>query len=255
MIKNEKKQMIRYVACACFIIRAVINIPSIVTLFSVMDVAKSKNSTFGIILAAFLISLEIIGEVLVTVSIALSIPNMAIVGSVMSFASLLIRGVRCKFTIFGATDVEFWTSGLFWIVFWGVMSLSMLLGLNKKNIRKLCFAAGFLELIHFGVILPEQVALIDRYGWLFVCENHTYSVNFDLLPVLLLATGAILFGIILPEMTEKPKKKKTITKQAQGGAESKLEQLGKLNALLEKGYITKEEFDAKKKQIMKAETR
>ena len=56
-------------------------------------------------------------------------------------------------------------------------------------------------------------------------------------------------------MTEKPKKKKTITKQVQGGAESKLEQLGKLNALLEKGYITKEEFDAKKKQIMKAETR
>ena len=56
-------------------------------------------------------------------------------------------------------------------------------------------------------------------------------------------------------MTEKPKKKKTITKQAQGGAESKLEQLEKLNALLEKGYITKEEFDAKKKQIMKAETR
>lgn len=116
-MKNEKKQMIRYVACACFVIRAVINIPSIVTLFSVMDVAKSRNSTFGIILAAFLISLEIIGEVLVTVSIALSIPNMAIVGSVMSFASLLIRGVRCKFTIFGATDVEFWTSGLFWIVF------------------------------------------------------------------------------------------------------------------------------------------
>ena len=56
-------------------------------------------------------------------------------------------------------------------------------------------------------------------------------------------------------MTEKPKKKKTITKQAQGGAESKLERLGKLNALLEKGYITKEEFDAKKKQIMKAEMR
>ena len=183
MMKNEKKQMIRYVACACFIIRAVINIPSIVTLFSVMDVAKSKNSTFGIILAAFLISLEIIGEVLVTVSIALSIPNMAIVGSVMSFASLLIRGVRCKFTIFGATDVEFWTSGLFWIVFWGVMSLSMLLGLNKKNTRKLCFAAGFLELIHFGVILPEQGEVLGiltsaarnylDYGGLFIFDLNT----------------------------------------------------------------------------------
>lgn len=70
------------------------------------------------------------------------------------------------------------------------------------------------------------------------------------LSILLLAVGAILLGIALPEMLEKPKKRKIAVKRPQSGTESKIEQLEKLNALLEKGYITKEEFDAKKDQIM-----
>ena len=70
------------------------------------------------------------------------------------------------------------------------------------------------------------------------------------LSILLLAVGAILLGIALPEMLEKPKKRKNAVKKLQSGTESKIEQLEKLNALLEKGYITKEEFDAKKDQIM-----
>ena len=251
-MKNEKKRIVRYISCACFAISAVINVPSIVTLFGAMDVAKSGNGAFGIILAAFVISLEIIGKVLVAVSIALSIPNMAIVGSVMSFVSLLIQGVRCKFTIIGATGAEFWTSGLFWMIFWAIMAISTLSGLNKKDARKLCFVAGLVELIHFGVILPERIALLNRYGWSFVRESHTYSVKFDLLSVLLLAIGTVLLGMILSEMMEKPKKKGVDVKQAQIGAESKLEQLEKLNGLLKKGYITKEEFDAKKEQIIKS---
>ena len=42
-MKNEKKQMIRYVACACFVIRAVINIPSIVTLLVLWMLQKVET--------------------------------------------------------------------------------------------------------------------------------------------------------------------------------------------------------------------
>lgn len=249
-MKNEKKRTIQYLSCACFAISAITKAPYIVKLFGLIDFA-GKSSTFGMILTVFLFLGEFVGNTLVAVSIALSIPNIAIVGSVISFVSLLIRGVRCKFTIFGATDTEFWTSGLFWTIFWAIMAISALSGCNKKNTRKLCFAAGLVELIHFVVILPEQIALIEKYGWSFVRDYSAYTVNFDLFPVLLLAIGAILLGIILPEMTEKPKKEEPIAKQVQVGAENKLAQLEKLNGLLEKGYITKEEFDAKKEQIMK----
>ena len=76
------------------------------------------------------------------------------------------------------------------------------------------------------------------------------GVIFIPLSILLLAVGAILLGVVLPEMLEEPKKKEVAVKQPQSGTESKIEQLEKLNALLEKGYITKEEFDAKKDQIM-----
>ena len=70
------------------------------------------------------------------------------------------------------------------------------------------------------------------------------------LSILLLAVGAILLGMALPEMLEKPKKKEIAVKQPQSSTESKIEQLERINRLLEKGYITKEEFDAKKDQIM-----
>lgn len=249
-MKNKKKRMIQYVACVCFTISAVMNVPYIVELFGLIGFV-SKNGMLGMILAMFLISLEIIGKVLVVISIELLLSNMAIVGSVMSFVSLLIRGVQCKFTVFGETGAEYWTSGLFWTIFWAIMAISMLPCLNKKSARKLCFAAGFVELIHLGIILPEQMTLLDRYGWSFVRDCSTYTVNFDLLPVLVLAIGAILLGMILPEMTEKPKEKEVAAKQVQIGAENKLVQLEKLNGLLEKGYITKEEFDTKKEQIMK----
>lgn len=236
-MKNEKKPLIQYAACACFAISAVTNIPFIAKLLGFTGFVGSK-------IDAFLMILDSIGKALMAVSIAFSISNIAVVGIVSSLVSLLIRGVQCKFTIHaGFVDAKLWTSGFLWMAFWLLMAISVLLDFNKKYARISCFAAGLVELLHFVVIMPEQVAMIKEYGLSIarIC---------DIMPVILLAIGAILLGMALPEMLEKSKKRKIAVKQPQSGTESKIEQLEKLNALLEKGYITKEEFDAKKNQIM-----
>ena len=54
-------------------------------------------------------------------------------------------------------------------------------------------------------------------------------------------------------MQKKPKNYKAVEREQKSGVESRLDQIEKLNGLLEKGYITKEEFDNKKKQIMQSD--
>mgnify|MGYP000148732819 CR=1 FL=1 len=236
-MKNEKKPLIQYTACACFAISAVANVPFIAELLGFTGFVGSK-------IDAFLMILDSIGKALVAVSIAFSISNIAVVGIVSSFVSLLVRGVQCKFAIHaGFIDAKLWTSGLLWMAFWLLMMVSVLLDFNKKYARTACFAAGLVELLHFVMIMPEQAEMIKEYG-------VSVARICDILPVILLAVGAILLGMALPEMLEKPKKKEIAVKQPQSSTESKIEQLERLNRLLEKGYITKEEFDVKKDQIM-----
>lgn len=236
-MKSKTKGIVRWLASGCFIVSAIANIPYIIRLLGLTGFVGSKSG-------ALLMILDSIGKALMALAIVTSAFGVAIAGSVGNLLSLIIRGIRCNFTIHaGFVDARFWTSGLLGIVFWALIAISALPVLNKKYARISCFAAGLVELLHFVVIVPEQAAMIKEYGLSVarVC---------DILPVILLAVGAILLGMAFPEMQEQTKKKDIPVKQMQTGPENKLEQLEKLNALLEKGYVTKEEFDAKKEQIV-----
>ena len=230
----KKSEPIRFIAGFSFVLAAVSEMIVYIYLWKLL----------GRFSVSILMWMDMAGKLLMGVSLFVGMSPLALVGSILSLISLIVRGINCHFTInAGFINAEFWTSGLLWIIFWALIAISALPVLNKKYARLLCFVAGFIELVHLGIIMPDQITMINKYGL-------SVARICDILPVFLLAIGAILLGMMFPEMTEKPKKKENVTKQAQIGAESKLEQLEKLNGLLEKGYITKEEFDAKKDQIM-----
>ena len=183
----------------------------------------------GKLLGRFSISadmwIDMAGKFMVGAAIFSEVPALVLAGSVVSLLSIAMRMIS------GGV----WEYGVFWAFFWSILAIAMLISfVNKKYARLFCFGAGGVEIVHF----------------MWAVRQMGTGVIFIPLSILLLAVGAILLGIALPEMLEKPKKRKNAVKQPQSGTESKIEQLEKLNALLEKGYITKEEFDAKKDQIM-----
>ena len=191
--------------------------------------------------------MDMAGKVLTGVALFVGISPLVLAGSAVSLISLIVRGINCHFTVrAGYIDARFWTSGLLWIIFWALIAISVLPGFNKKYAKIPCFAAGLVELVHFGGTMPEQMEMISKYG-------RTVTRICDILPMLFLAAGAILFGIVAPEMQKKPKNYKAVEREQKSGVESRLDQIEKLNGLLEKGYITKEEFDNKKKQIMQSD--
>lgn len=233
-METKKKEPIRFIAGFAFVLAAASEMAFYIYL--------------GRLLGRFSVSIpmwiDMAGKVLTGVALFVEMSPLVLAGSAVSLISLIIRGINSHFTVnAGYINAKFWTSGLLWIIFWALVAISVLPVLNKKYARISCFAAGLVELLQFVVIMPEEVAMIKEYGLSIarIC---------DIMPEILLAIGAILLGMALPEMLEKSKKRKITVKQPQSGTESKIEQLEKLNALLEKGYITKEEFDAKKDQIM-----
>ena len=189
---------------------------------------------------------DMAGKVVTGVAVLVGMPQLVFAGSILSLLSLMVRGISNHFTVnAGFIDAEFWTSGLLWIIFWVLIAVSVLPILNKKYAKLVCFAAGFIELAHLGISMPEQIALINEYGL-------SVTRICDILPMFFLSAGAILLGIIPPEMQVRTKDKDMDVVVRQSNTENKLAQIEKLNGLLEKGYITKEEFDSKKERIMKS---
>ena len=229
----QKKEPIRYIAGLMFVLAAASEMVFYIYL--------------GRLLGKFSVSapmwMDMAGKVLTGVALFVGISPLVLAGSTVSLISLIVRGINCHFTVHaGYIDARFWTSGLLWMIFWALMAVSVLPDLYA---RIPCFAAGLVELIHFGVIMSEQMEMISKYGL-------TVANICNILPVPLLAAGAILFGIVVPEMQKKPKNYKAVEREQKSGVGSRLNQVEKLNGLLEKGYITREEFDNKKSQIMQS---
>lgn len=214
-METRKKEPIRFIAGFAFVLAAVAEIVFYIQL--------------GKLLGRFSIGadmwIDMAGKFMVGAAIFAEVPALVLAGSVVSLLSIAMRMIS------GGV----WGYGVFWAFFWSILAIAMLISfVNKKYARLFCFGAGGVEMVHFTWAVRQMGA----------------GVIFIPLSILLLAVGAILLGVVLPEMLEEPKKKEVAVKQPQSGTESKIEQLEKLNALLEKGYITKEEFDAKKDQIM-----
>lgn len=172
--------------------------------------------------------IDMAGKALIGIAMLAEVPALVLVGSIVSLISLAMRMVS------GGV----WLYGVFWTIFWIVLAISYV---NKKYARVVCFTAGVVELAHFGwAVFHMNTARLSFTG------------IYMPLSILLLAIGAFFMGMALPEMRTKTKDGNVVLTSPQVDTEDKLAQIEKLNELLEKGYITKEEFDAKKEQIMKS---
>ena len=216
---TKKNEAFKYLSGVFFVLTAVLEIVFYVQLAKLLGYFSMDMSMW----------IDVVGKVLAGAAIFIEVPIMVLAGSIVSLISLAMR------TISGGV----WTYGVLWTVFWVILAISCV---SKKYTKLACFAAGAVEIIHF--VLAVQRMNIARL---------TFTSIYIPLSVLFLALGAVFLGMVLPEMLEKPNQKNAEMKQSHASTESKLEQIEKLNGLLEKGYITKEEFDTKKEQIMKSE--
>lgn len=218
----KKNEGFKYLAGISFVLTAVLEVAFYIQVGKLIGYFSMDISMW----------IDVIGKVLTGIAVLVEMPILVFAGSAVSLISLGMRMIS------GGV----WMYGVFWTIFWSILAIAMLISLvNKKYARLICFGAGGVEMVHFARAVRQMGASVIELN---------FRSFFIPLSILLLAVGAILLGIALPEMLEKPKKRKIAVKQPQSGTESKIEQLEKLNALLEKGYITKEEFDTKKDQIM-----
>ena len=215
---TKRKEPFKYLAGILFILAAVAEIAFYIQL--------------GKLLGSFSISvqmwIDMVGKAIIGVAMLAEMPVLVLVGSSVSLLSLAMRMIS------GGV----WLYGVFWTIFWIVLAVSWV---NRKYARVICFAAGVVELVHFV--------------WAVLHMNTTRLTFMGIyipLSVLLLAVGAFFMGMALPEMQGKAKNKDVVVVEPQTNTENRLVQIEKLNDLLAKGYITKEEFDAKKEQIMKS---
>lgn len=173
--------------------------------------------------------LDVIGRTVIAGAVLSEIPVLIPVGAGINLISLAMKSLPIGMLL----------NEIFWAVFWILIGISIV---GKKYIKAICFTAGVINTANFVWVLIQSEIDFTNLSFMTVSTP---------LMILLLALGAVFLGMVLPEIMEKPKKEEVAAKQAQVGAESKLEEFEKLNGLLEKGYITKEEFNAKKEQIMR----
>ena len=215
----KKNEGFKYLAGISFVLTAVLEVAFYIQVGKLIGYFSMDISMW----------IDVIGKVLTGIAVLVEMPILVFAGSAVSLISLGMRMI----------SGEVWTYGVFWTIFWSILAISYV---SKKYARPICFAAGAVEMVHF--VLTVQQANVARLSFVSIYVP---------LSVLILALGAIFLGVVIPEMVRKPKQKSAAGKKPQASTENKLEQIEKLNDLLKKGYITKEEFDTKKEQLMKAE--
>lgn len=182
--------------------------------------------------------LRIIALILVAVGMFLQFPLLSVIGSGIQILTRyrVILGIKFLFQSFSMYQAIWWFSGLALMLYWVVFLLAVI---NIKGKRKnLGIASGCLLLI-LSVLTFGRVRYI--------------SIIFEgIIP----AVGAVLFALAADDFPNKissvpavtaHKSSNTATSEYEG---NQIERLAKLKELLDKGVISQEEFDAKKKQIM-----
>ena len=180
--------------------------------------------------------LQIIALILVAVGMFLQFPLLSVIGSGIQILTLyrVILGIKFLFQSFSMYQAIFVFSGLALMLYWVVFLLAVI---NIKGKRKdLGIASGCLLLI----------LSILTFG------RAQYIIFRGIIP----AVGAVLFALAADDFPNKissvpavtpHKSSNTATSEYEG---NQVERLAKLKELLDKGVISQEEFDAKKKQIM-----
>ena len=181
--------------------------------------------------------LRIIALILVAVGMFLQFPLLSVIGRGIQILTRyrVILGIKFLFQSFSMYQAIWGFSGFALMLYWVVFLLAVI---NIKGKRKnLGIASGCLLLI-LSVLTFGRVQYIIFEG---------------IIP----AAGAVLFALAADDFPNKissmpavtpHKSSNTATSEYEG---NRVERLAKLKELLDKGVISQEEFDAKKKQIMR----
>lgn len=227
MQKNKKS--LRYAAGACFGICSLIEI-----IWIVLNILDGVYEYYGFSPWHLIWP---IGYALIAVSMFASIDILTSVGG----GILTVVAVRLLIDDFGYyTHTISMIEDLLWLI---VCILLVVIGLNRKNVKMICIVAGALLAVRFFLIFfGHKIA----YGY--------FGLDFSgFLQYIILIVGTILIGLALNIDSPQESNNKTVSScsiKSTAQVESKINQLVKLKDFLDNGYISQEEFDAKKKQIL-----
>lgn len=227
MIMEKKNNSLRYVAGACFGIRALIYINSIV---------RNMQDGYGLSPWAFI---SIVGCALIAVSMFASVDILTSAGGGI-LAVVAARWLILDFGSYAFYLKRYLIADLIWLV---VCILFVVIGLNRKNAKTICIVAGALLAVGFLVVIFG-----NKIYW------GTFDLIFDeLLRYIVRIVGTIMIGLALDIDDAQDSRNKTVSSSgihSRTSAESQMDRLAKLKDLLDNGVISQEEFDAKKKQIL-----
>lgn len=235
---TRQKNIRRYIAAACFAGTAVISVISLIKNIS-------NNISYDTVSLIFSV-LYMIGCALIAVSMFASVPVLTAVGGGLA----LLNAVRSliSFIKLVALDSNYLSIVLFNIslaAFQVVFFILIIIaGLNKKSAKVLGITAASV----YGVrLLVYIICRLINYG--YISMGLTAWLHY-----LFMILGAVMLGLVLYDMqagysaSKRPGAQVSDTELFSGN--SQLDQLGKAKMLLDAGVISKEEFTARKRNIL-----
>ena len=235
---TRQKNIRRYIAAACFAGAAVISVISLIKNIS-------NNISYDTVSLIFSV-LYMIGCALIAVSMFASVPVLTAVGGGLA----LLNAVRSliSFIKLVALDSNYLSIVLFNIslaAFQVVFFILIIIaGLNKKSAKVLGITAASV----YGVrLLVYIICRLINYG--YISMGLTAWLHY-----LFMILGAVMLGLVLYDMqagysaSKRPGAQVSDTELFSGN--SQLDQLGKAKMLLDAGVISKEEFTARKRNIL-----
>lgn len=239
---TKQKNIRRYIAAACFAGAAVISVISLIKNIS--------NGSSDVILLIF-IALFMIGCALIAVSMFASVPVLTAVGgglALLNAVCSLINSIKLVALDFNYLSTVLFNISLvaFQVVFF---ILIIIAGLNKKSAKVLGITAASV----YGVrLLVYIICRLINYG--YISMGLTAWLHY-----LFMILGAVMLGLALYDMQSGSSPAYAAAAKRPGAqvsdaelfsGNSQLDQLGKAKMMLDAGVISKEEFTAKKRDIL-----
>lgn len=217
----EKNNSLRYVSGACFTLVAILSIPG------------SFNGDSEWI---WMLLCEA-SYVLIAIAMFASVPMLIAIGGGIS-AIVSVRNLICQL-VYGF-PTSFIIATILSLVAWVLIVVA---ALNMKNGRILGIVSSVLIAVQYLVTIFGYKIVFG----IFVFQLSEFLINLGLI------LGVLMMGLALGDNLFKHSE--TANSKANGNGnvtseESQTERLIKLKELLDKGVISQEEFEAKKKQIL-----
>ena len=228
-MKNRKT--LRLIAGACFAISAVLTI-----------VSSAQTLSYGFDFSTFLITLlPVIMDGLIAVSMFTSTPILTTVGSAgqLVFSSLALISLIAVRECFAGNIGHILMYNILGIFIW----LSLIIaGINTKSAKRMGIIAGVIAAVSFVANIIGNLTIFGSMRISFI----------GFLSSLVTIVGVLLVGLSLEGLATRKVAAVASGGKAkiQQGSDNTIERLTRLKALLDKGIITQEEFETKKKQIL-----